>query len=134
MTSSTFAIIGKNDNPLYELVWSQKKEEPSVHQQNQFFLHAALDIVDEEIWKNASLYLKTVDKFNDRSISAYVTPTHAKMLLLHDGKSEDSVRSFFNEVHELYLKTILNPFQDQNGPITSSAFDLKVKAVARKYL
>jgi hypothetical protein len=56
MSSSTFVIIGEHDNPLYELVWSQKKEEPSVNQQNQFHLHAALDIVDEEIWKNASLY------------------------------------------------------------------------------
>jgi hypothetical protein len=25
-------------------------------------------------------------------------------MLLHDGKSEDNVRSFFTEVHELYLK------------------------------
>ena len=56
MSSSTFVIIGEHDNPLYELVWSLKKEEPSVNQQNQFHLHAALDIVDEEIWKNASLY------------------------------------------------------------------------------
>ena len=122
-----------------------------------------------------SRFLKSVDKFNDRVISAYVTATrdwplsspllhlqllHAsrlaklpasvlslaytinlcpvsriseqairgglgtsgeavplliicyrgtadvKFMLLHDGKSEDNVRSFFTEVHELYLKVL----------------------------
>lgn len=40
--SYTFAIVGKADNPIYELVVSPKKEEPTVNQQNQFFLHAVL--------------------------------------------------------------------------------------------
>jgi len=40
MTPFTFAIVGKADNPIYELVISPKKEEPTVNQQNQFFLHA----------------------------------------------------------------------------------------------
>jgi hypothetical protein len=40
MSSFTFAIVAKSDNPIYELVVSPKKEEPTVNQQNQFFLHA----------------------------------------------------------------------------------------------
>ena len=39
-----------------------------------------------------------VDKFNDRFISAFVTATHMRLVLLHDGKSEETVRSFFHEV------------------------------------
>ena len=39
-SSFTFAIVAKSDNPIYELVVSPKKEEPTVNQQNQFFLHA----------------------------------------------------------------------------------------------
>ena len=31
-----------------------------------------------------------------------------KLMLLHDGKSEESVKSFFAEVHELYIKVPLS--------------------------
>mmetsp|Transcript_40428 Transcript_40428/g.94968 ORF Transcript_40428/g.94968 Transcript_40428/m.94968 type:complete len:136 (+) Transcript_40428:123-530(+) len=135
MSSYTFAIVGKQDNPLYELVQSQKKEGPQVNQENQFFLHAALDIVDEELWKTNSMFLKVVDKFNDRCISAYVTATNIKLLLLHDGnKGDDAIRSFFSEVHELYLKVMLNPFFDANVAILSPAFDTRVRTIARKLL
>jgi len=43
-------------------------------------------------------FVQVVDKFNDRLISAFVTATHMRLVLLHDGKSEETVRSFFNEV------------------------------------
>mmetsp|Transcript_44858 Transcript_44858/g.91577 ORF Transcript_44858/g.91577 Transcript_44858/m.91577 type:complete len:136 (+) Transcript_44858:104-511(+) len=135
MSSYTFAIVGKLDNPLYELVSSHKKEGPQVAQENQFFLHAALDIVDEELWKSNSMFLKVVDKFNDRCISAYVTATNIKLMLLHDGnKGDDAIKSFFSEVHELYLKVMLNPFFDPNVPIASQLFDTRVRAIARKVL
>ena len=63
--SFTFAIVGKADNPIYELVVSPKKEEPTVNQQNQFFVHAALDIVDEEMWKTNNMFLKVGACFFD---------------------------------------------------------------------
>mmetsp|Transcript_5397 Transcript_5397/g.13725 ORF Transcript_5397/g.13725 Transcript_5397/m.13725 type:complete len:135 (-) Transcript_5397:702-1106(-) len=134
MSSFTFTIVGKRDNPLYEFVHSPKKEDAAQNQQNQFFVHAALDVVDEEMWKTSSMFLKSVDKFNDRVISAYVTATHIRFMLLHDGKSEEAVRSFFNEVHEIYIKVLANPFCNKDEPITSPAFDARVRALARKYL
>ncbi|EKX35062.1 trafficking protein particle complex subunit 2 [Guillardia theta CCMP2712] len=133
-SSYTFVIVGKNDNPVYELSVSSKRDDSSVNQQNQFFIHAALDIVDEEMWKTPSMFLKVVDKFNDRSISAYVTAGHMRFLLLHDGKGEEQVKSFFTEVHELYLKILLNPFHHPNDSIRSAAFDQRVRNIARKYL
>jgi hypothetical protein len=46
-----------------------------------------------------------VDKFNDLLVSCYNTAGHARLLLLHDSRlSEENIRGFFQEVHELYLK------------------------------
>jgi hypothetical protein len=46
-----------------------------------------------------------VDKFNDLLVSCYNTAGHARLLLLHDSRlSEENIRAFFQEVHELYLK------------------------------
>lgn len=49
-------------------------------------------------------YLKVIDKFNERFISAYLTAGNIKLLLLHDAKSEDAIRNFFNDCYELYIK------------------------------
>lgn len=45
-----------------------------------------------------------MDRFNNLFVTAYVTPGNARFLLLHDGKNDDSIRSFFSEVYELYLR------------------------------
>jgi hypothetical protein len=48
--------------------------------------------------------LQTVDRFNNLLVTAFVTPGNARFLLLHDGRSDDSIRAFFSEVYELYLR------------------------------
>ena len=47
---------------------------------------------------------------------------------------DSACKTFYQEVHELYIKTIMNPIYSPDDKITSSAFDLKVRALARKYL
>lgn len=37
-------------------------------------------------------------------VTAFVTPGNARFLLLHDGRSDDSIKAFFTEVYELYLR------------------------------
>lgn len=128
-----FVIVGKADNPIYEVeLTPQRKDDQS--QLRQFILHASLDMIDEIQWTTNALHLKTIDKFNDFHISGYVTPGYMKLLLLHDEKNDDGVRNFFSEVHETFIKVIMNPFYEQNGLIESKNFDTKVKAVAKKYL
>ncbi|KAF9216532.1 TRAPP subunit [Podila verticillata] len=143
-----FVMIGTKDNPLYEAEFvsvntarsssggatipEAKKEE--FRHLNQFIAHSALDMVEDIQWSTNQMYLKSIDKFNERFISAYLTAGNIKMLLLHDAKSEDAIRNFFNECYELYIKTLLNPFYEPNSIISSTAFDTKVRMSAKRYL
>jgi hypothetical protein len=78
--------------------------------------------------------LKAVDKFNELLISAYVTPGKARLMVLHDVRNEDGIKNFLHDVHELYVKVLLNPFHSPQMPIKSETFDARVRALAKKYL
>lgn len=81
------------------------------------------------------MYLKVVDKVNHQMVSVFLTASHVKFMLLHGGKhSEDSVKNFFTEVYELYVKLSMNPFYKFDTAITSSLFDARVHSVGRRYL
>ncbi|KAG0293320.1 TRAPP subunit [Dissophora globulifera] len=143
-----FVMIGTKDNPIYEAEFvsvstarsssagtavSEAKREEFRHL-NQFIAHSALDMIEDIQWGTNQMYLKSIDKFNERFISAYLTAGNIKMLLLHDAKSEDAIRNFFNDCYELYIKTLLNPFYDPNSIISSAGFDSKVRLSAKRYL
>lgn len=66
-------------------------------------------------------YLRSVDKFNEWTVSAFITPgsafggdmltnadgdsdTDTKFVLLHESKNEEGIRGFFHDVWELYVK------------------------------
>ena len=78
--------------------------------------------------------MKVVDRFNSLLISAYVTPGGAILLLLHNGKHEDAVRAFFVEVHDMYVKYLMNPFSKPDEPILSPQFDSFVRGIAKRIL
>ncbi|KAK1621039.1 hypothetical protein QYE76_026556 [Lolium multiflorum] len=110
-STACFVIVSKNDIPIYEaeVGSAPKKEDLAYH--HQFILHAALDVVQDLAWT-----------------------TNAIFMLLHDSRSEDGIKSFFQEVHELYIKIFLNPLYLPGSRIASSHFDTKVRALARRYL
>ncbi|KAI8048293.1 Sedlin [Syncephalis plumigaleata] len=137
-----FSIVGTKDNPVYEAELGVPMSRPDVvvnkrddqRHLNQFVAHSSLDVIEEMMWSTNALYLKTVDRYNDKTVSAYVTPSNMKLLLIHENKTDDGVKNFLTECHELYIKMLLNPFYEPNMPIRSTAFDNKIRAAARRYL
>ncbi|CDK27755.1 unnamed protein product [Kuraishia capsulata CBS 1993] len=137
-----FAMIGTKDNPIYELEIGTYKQSgdgtpkfpTEMKELNPFIVHSALDIVEEVQWKNNQLYLKTIDSFYGYQVSAYVTPGNVKFMLLHDVKAEESIRQFFIEINDLYVKMLLSPFYNFNESIKSGSFDMRVRLLAKKYL
>ncbi|KAK2978110.1 hypothetical protein RJ640_009274 [Escallonia rubra] len=131
-TTACFMIVSRNDIPIYEAeVGTAPKKEDAAHQ-HQFILHAALDIVQDLAWTTSAMFLKAIDRFNDLAVSVYFI--HTRLMLLHDSRNDDGIKTFFQEVHELYIKILLNPLYLPGSRITSSQFDTKVRALARKYL
>ncbi|KAI6134908.1 Sedlin [Pisolithus croceorrhizus] len=47
---------------------------------------------------------KAVDKFNEWTISAFITPGNVKLILLHEAKNDEGIRAFFHDVWEVYVK------------------------------
>mmetsp|Transcript_76413 Transcript_76413/g.105727 ORF Transcript_76413/g.105727 Transcript_76413/m.105727 type:complete len:83 (+) Transcript_76413:19-267(+) len=81
-----FMIVSKDEFPIYELQLDgliRKREYSHLH---ELILNASLDCTDQIMWTTPNMYLKTVDKYNELSINAFVTPTSARFLLLHENR------------------------------------------------
>lgn len=132
-----FLIVGRNE-PLYSAEFGKPPGTPATAQtisrQNYIVMHSALDLVDKSAWVNGNMYLKVVDQVNHQMVSTFLTACHVKFMVLHTGKSEDTLRNFFNDVYELYTKLSMNPFYKFDSPITSKQFDARVKSAGRRYL
>jgi trafficking protein particle complex subunit 2 len=47
---------------------------------------------------------RNLQQVNQQQVSCFLTAGNIKFLLLHGGRSEDSIRNFFQDVYELYVK------------------------------
>ncbi|VDD95670.1 unnamed protein product [Enterobius vermicularis] len=133
-----FVIVGHNDQPLFEIefpvVDPKKKREPDTRHLNQFIAHASLDIVDEQIITSSQMYFKLIDKFNEWFVSAFVTASRIRFVMLHTQKNDEGIRQFFQEMYEMYIKHSMNPFYSIDSPIESTNFNEKAVFYGKKYL
>ena len=134
-----FVIVGKSDNPLFELEYSTKGVDRSSDHRylTQFITHSSLDLVDEYMWTTPNMFLKGVDKFNEWFVTAIVCGnSRVKFLLLHDAPrvEENNIRNFFMEIYEIYTKFALNPLYVHHTPIKSAIFEKKAQNLAKKYV
>ena len=137
-TPILFVIVGKNE-PLFEAeidtsTGSSPNQNDLSTRQNYFVLHSALDLVEKSAYTTTNMYLRVVDKVNHQQVSTFLTAANVKFMLLHGGKGEEVVKNFFNEVYGYYVKHSTNPFYKYDTPITSKAFDARVRAAAKAYL
>lgn len=126
-----FMIVSPDDCQVYEKKIPTIKGDPNYMQ--ELIAYASLDMVDSKELETNAMYLKQVDKFNNNTIHCFVTPGRMRFLLLHQGTGDDTIRNFFTEVYEFYVKALMNPFLDKNSKITSSNFDAAVAASIKKH-
>lgn len=160
MSTYYFVIVGHNDNPIYEKEFSTVNKELRVSREkiewgsevsqlhcvstppqkedhrhlSQFIAHAALDLVDEHKWKTANMQLKSIDRFNQWFVSAFITASQIRFIIVHDNKNDEGIKNFFNEMYDTYIKHSMNAFYKINTPIKSAMFEKKSEIFGRKYL
>ena len=74
-------IVSKEDFPVYELQIENLVKKKEYLQMHEFILHSSLDNIDHIQWTTNNMYLKTVDRFNELSITCLLTPSSNSFII-----------------------------------------------------
>jgi hypothetical protein len=138
-----FVILGSTNEPLYELDIGTYRQNgdgsvnfiKEIKELKQFIANASLDILENLQFKSNQIFFKNIDSFYGYSNYIFLTQGNTKFIILSNVKNfDESIRQFFIEVNEIYVKKILSPFYDINTPIRSKVYDAKIRGLAKKYL
>ena len=66
-----FSMVGREDNPLFELVQIPSSVQES-ERDLQFVLHASLDVVDAAKWSTTAMHLRAVDAYKALTVRCAV--------------------------------------------------------------
>ena len=127
MNQEFYLVIVNNDKPIYEYPPDEKHR-----YLKQFIAYSALDIIDELESTSTSMYFKSIDKFNEWTVYAFV-PNKLRILLLTTNKIARVEENFFVELYQTYCKFATNPLYIHNTSIKSASFDRKVSQIVRRY-
>lgn len=163
--NSFLVIYTPNDDVVYEADWIKPQAYTSKLDSDphlpRFLLYSALDALEVARWKVPSTFLGTIDIYGEWVVTALLSLSNERFLLLHDAKADEaSLKGFLNDVHETWVKTVqANPFyirsydrsrDDMEGtsplidsllsmdlkdklPKTMNAFDLRIRVLAKNY-
>uniref|UniRef100_K3WRF7 Trafficking protein particle complex subunit 2-like protein n=1 Tax=Globisporangium ultimum (strain ATCC 200006 / CBS 805.95 / DAOM BR144) TaxID=431595 RepID=K3WRF7_GLOUD len=126
---SCVAVIGAANSPLYVRTFDEE-EDLGFH----YIAHVSLDIIEEKLRSAGimaakdDMYLGFLGPIEDYRVYGYVTNTSIKFVaIMQDSPVRESeLRSFFAEMHKMYVNAMSNPFAPIGERITSQNFEKKV--------
>ncbi|KAJ2734179.1 hypothetical protein IW152_002518 [Coemansia sp. BCRC 34962] len=132
------AILNRQDIPVYMRSFDDSPSEDSAVKY-QYLAHTSVDVIEERManTKSSDLYLGLLQTVGELAIYGYVLNTGARLLLVIT-VPESVVRSavikeIFQQIHAGYIALICNPFNDGQGKLVSSKFDLIISELGRTH-
>jgi len=126
-------VIGKENEPLYLRTFVDSKEDNGLR--FHYHVHTSLDVIDEKVNSvkkpfapaaSADLYLGLLFSVEDFKIYGYRSNTKIKFVAVLKDTPEANIKSWFRDLHNLFLTTMCNPFCTLKSKIESPKFDAEI--------
>jgi trafficking protein particle complex subunit 2 len=100
---------------------------------NELMLYASLDKIDDV--QDVS-FIKEADKFNEFTVTALVSVSNVRFLLLHANSTstDEQKLKFLSEVYQLYAKVLMDPSYELGAYIRNAKFRAKMTQAKQKFL